>query len=58
MNILIRKEIEKYKHHIIHLKFMIRNYIGEIKKEDFEITEVFKKTVPEKNMTTDGISQM
>ena len=46
-----RKEVEKYKHYLQHVGLMIRCYISEIAKDDFELRKMFNCTVSDTNDT-------
>ncbi|KAL4554680.1 hypothetical protein LXL04_037282 [Taraxacum kok-saghyz] len=52
---LIQRNDSKYKHYVNHLKLMIKFYIAEIAKEDFEISQRFERTVNAPNDTNDKI---
>ena len=53
---LIQRNDPKYKHYVNHLKLMIKFYIAEIAKEDFEISQRFDRTVKAPNDTNDKIN--
>ena len=53
-----KKEVEKYKHYLRHIKLMIKCYISEIGKEDFEVAQKFDRTVEAPNDTTDNIDDL
>ena len=40
------------------MKYILRKYIADTTKEDYEIVEHFKKSVPEPNKTVAGISNL
>ena len=46
----------RYKHYLNHMRLMIKSYITEIAKEDFEISQRFQRTVKAPNDTNDKIT--
>ena len=55
-SILKQKNDPKYQHYMNHLRLMIKSYIAEIAKEDFEISQRFERTVKAPNDTSDRIT--
>ena len=53
-----KKEPEKYKHYLVHIKSMLKCYISEIAKEDFEVAQKFDRTVEAPNDTADNIDDV
>ena len=53
-----KKEPEKYKHYLRHIKSMLKCYISEIGKEDFEVAKKFDRTVEAPNDTADNIDDL
>jgi len=52
---LVQRNDQKYKNYVNHLRLMIKHYIADIAKEDFEIAQRFDRTVNAPNDTNDKI---
>ena len=53
---LVQRNDQKYKNYVNHLRLMIKHYIADIAKEDFEIAQRFDRTVNAPNDENDKIS--
>ena len=52
------KEAEKYTHYLNHVRSMLRLYISEIGKEDFEVAKKFDRTVEAPHDIAENIDQL
>ncbi|KAL4584377.1 hypothetical protein LXL04_008977 [Taraxacum kok-saghyz] len=56
--ILLKRKDDSYKNYLNHVGLMLKSYITEVAKEDFEIADKFQRTVKAPNDTSENIKNV